>query len=67
MESDEEAFDEDAKRFFFDAKRLPQHKVPHSLRLAMQAAVDMGLSEHFTGQLFGVPSITRQLKELRIE
>ena len=32
----------------------------------MQAAVDMGLSEHMTGKLFNVPSVTRVLKELRM-
>ena len=33
--------------------------------MAMQAAVDMGLSENQVGKLFNVPSATRVLNELR--
>ena len=40
-------------------------KIPETLRMAMQAAVELGLSEHQTGKLFGIPSVTRVLKELR--
>ena len=42
-----------------------QRKIPDSLRMAMQAAVDMGLSENQVGKLFNVPSATRVLNELR--
>ena len=41
--------------------------IPDSLRMKMQAAVDLGLSENQTGKLFGVPSVTRALKDLRIK
>ena len=58
--------DEDTQKFFFNAERNTQQKIPVGLRMAMQAAVDMGLSEHYTGQLFNVPSVSRLLKELRI-
>ena len=40
-------------------------KIPDNLRMAMSAAVELGLSEHQTGKLFGIPSVTRVLKELR--
>ena len=42
-----------------------QRKIQDKQRMAMQAAVDLGLSEHMTGKLFKVPSVTRVLKELR--
>ena len=58
--------DEDTQKFFFNAKRNTQQKIPVSMRMAMQAAVDMGLSENYTGLLFDVPSVSRLLKELRI-
>ena len=40
-------------------------KITTKLRMAMQAAVDLGLSEHQAGKLWGVPSVTRVLRELK--
>ena len=37
---------EEQENFFFIADKRSKHLVPDSLRMAMQAAVDMGLSEH---------------------
>ena len=56
---------EEQQNFYFIADKRSQHLIPDSVRMAMQAAVDMGLSEHQTGKLFNVPSATRVLKELR--
>ena len=40
-------------------------RVPHITKHALQAAVELGLSENQAGKLFGVPSASRILKELR--
>ena len=37
---------EEQENFYFIADKRRQHLIPDSLRMAMQAAVDMGLSEY---------------------
>ena len=37
---------EGASNFYFKPGKKSQHLIPDSLRMAMQAAVEMGLSEH---------------------
>ena len=37
---------EEQQNFYFIADKRSQHLIPDSVRMAMQAAVDMGLSEH---------------------